>query len=107
MYLSFITIVNNYVQILFQLKGKVQKLKDKQFGSVPLYSPHTDNPPARIETVIKHYKSYSLTRAYSGETFYWGLVPQAGDTITFWLTPPVPLKGIRMVSGNAEHPSDR
>eukprot|EP00095_Tigriopus_kingsejongensis_P003848 snap_masked-scaffold20_size707684-processed-gene-3.2 protein:Tk03848 transcript:snap_masked-scaffold20_size707684-processed-gene-3.2-mRNA-1 annotation:"alpha- -mannosyl-glycoprotein 4-beta-n-acetylglucosaminyltransferase b" len=88
------------------LKGKVQKLKDKQFGKISMFVPHF-NPPARIETVIKHYKSYSITRAYHGETFYWGLVPQAGDTITFYLMPPTPLAGYKFVSGNAEHPSDR
>ena len=61
-----------------------------------MFVPHR-NPPARIETIIKHYKAYSLTRAYSGETFYWGLVPQAGDTITWNLTPPVPLEGFRYI----------
>ena len=80
------------------MKGKVQKLKDKQFGKIPMFVPHR-NPPARIETIIKHYKAYSLMRAYSGETFYWGLVPQAGDTITWNLTPPVPLEGFRLVWG--------
>ena len=28
------------------------------------------------ESPIKHYKHYSITRAYQGETFFWGLVPQ-------------------------------
>ena len=88
------------------LKGKVQKLKDKQFGKVQLFKPHR-NPPAAIETSIKHYKRYSISRAYRGETFYWGLVPQAGDFITFTLTPPVPLEEIKFVSGNIEHPSDK
>ena len=81
-------------------------MKDKQFGKIPMFVPHL-NPQAQIETVIQHYKSYSLTRAYAGETFYWGLVPQAGDTITFHMNPPVELSGFKFVSGNAEHPSDR
>ncbi len=88
------------------LRGKVQKLKDKGFGKVNMYVPHR-NPPAKIDSAIKHYKSYSMTRAYNGETFYWGLVPQAGDSIVFQLTPPVKLTGFKLVSGNAEHPSDR
>ncbi|XP_040564592.1 alpha-1,3-mannosyl-glycoprotein 4-beta-N-acetylglucosaminyltransferase B isoform X2 [Lepeophtheirus salmonis] len=88
------------------LKGKVQKLKDKQFGKVPLFVPHK-NPPATIETNIKHYKHYSLSRAYRGETFFWGLVPQKGDKIEFILDPPIELDSLRFVSGNAEHPSDR
>ncbi|XP_059087037.1 alpha-1,3-mannosyl-glycoprotein 4-beta-N-acetylglucosaminyltransferase A-like [Tigriopus californicus] len=88
------------------LKGKVQKLKDKQFGKIAMFVPHF-NPPARVQTAIKHYKSYSITRAYQGETFYWGLVPQEGDTILFYLTPPTPLTEFKFISGNAEHPSDR
>jgi alpha-1,3-mannosylglycoprotein beta-1,4-N-acetylglucosaminyltransferase A/B len=88
------------------LKGKVQKLKDKQFGKVSLFAPHR-NPPATFETKIKHYKHYSITRAYKGETFYWGLVPQPGDYILFRLNPPCELSGYKFVSGNAEHPSDR
>ena len=77
------------------------------------------------ESPIKHYKHYSVARAYQGDTFFWGLVPQAGDAITisfevfslyiwgfplnwFWIfQPPVPLASYRFVSGNAEHPSDR
>ena len=88
------------------LKGKVQKLKDKQFGKVSLFRPHK-NPSATIETNIKHYKHYSISRAYRGETFYWGLVPEANDFITFTMNPPVRLASVRFVSGNVEHPSDR
>lgn len=88
------------------LKGKVQKLKDKQFGKVSLFTPHR-NPHAKLETKIKHYKQYSLTRAYKGETFYWGLVPQPGDYILFKFDPPIEVSGFKFVSGNAEHPSDR
>jgi len=88
------------------LKGKVQKLKDRQFGRVQLFVPHK-NPPVSLETPIKHYKHYSLARAYQGETFFWGLVPQAGDTVVFIFQPPVKLESFKFVSGNAEHPSDR
>lgn len=88
------------------LKGKVQKLKDKQFGKVALFRAHR-NPSAMIETNIKHYKHYSISRAYRGESFYWGLVPEANDFITFTMTPPVPLSGVKFVSGNVEHPSDK
>ena len=46
-----------------------------------LFVPHK-NPSASIESPIKHYKHHSLVRAYQGDTFFWGLVPQAGDAIT-------------------------
>ena len=84
---------------------KVQNLKDKSFGKVALFTPHK-NPAAAIETNIRHYKRYSISRAYRGESFYWGL-PQAGDFITMTLTPPVRLATIKFVSGNVEHPNDK
>ncbi|KAK7864644.1 hypothetical protein R5R35_012416 [Gryllus longicercus] len=88
------------------LKGKVQKLKDKQFGKVTLFFPHK-NPEARVESAIKHYKQYSLPKAYAGETFFWGLLPQPGDHLVFKFTNPTPLNRYFFRSGNAEHPSDR
>ncbi|XP_071446350.1 alpha-1,3-mannosyl-glycoprotein 4-beta-N-acetylglucosaminyltransferase B [Hetaerina americana] len=91
------------------LKGKVQKLKDRHFGKVPLFFPHaSENPPAAINGGrMKAYRRYTLARAYAGETFFWGLLPQPGDTLTFKFTPPVQLKRFLFRSGNAEHPSDR
>ena len=77
-----------------------------QFGKVALFTPHK-NPPAKAETNIKHYKQYSISKAYRGETFFWGLVPQNGDYIFFELTPPVELESVKFASGNVEHPSDR
>ncbi|XP_044731713.1 alpha-1,3-mannosyl-glycoprotein 4-beta-N-acetylglucosaminyltransferase A [Chrysoperla carnea] len=88
------------------LKGKVQKLKDKQFGKIPLFFPHV-NPEAEIESDIKHYKQYTLKRAYLGETFFWGLLPQVGDHLTFKFSSPIYIKRYLFRSGNAEHPSDR
>jgi hypothetical protein len=49
---------------------------------VALFTPHK-NPTAKADTNIKHYKHHSISRAYRGETFYWGLVPQSGDYILF------------------------
>ena len=65
------------------LKGKVQKLKDKQFGKIPAFYPHKTNPPAVVVTQISPYKTHSLARAYTGETFFWGLLPQTGDFMEF------------------------
>jgi len=88
------------------LKGKIQKLKDRQFGRVSLFKGHK-NPPAEIESPIKHYKHYSIERAYRGETFFWGLVPQQGDKIVFKFMPPLIIESFKLVTGNLEHPSDR
>lgn len=66
-------------------------LQDKQFGKVPLFFPHS-NPEAEVTSGIKHYKQYTLTRAYLGETFFWGLLPQPGDQLVFKFTTPIFIK---------------
>lgn len=90
------------------LKGKVQKLKDKQFGSkVPTFYAHPHNPPAQVKSNIAPYKNYQLKRAYKGETYFWGLLPQPGDFVQFIFDKPTVLKHYLFRSGNSEHPSDR
>lgn len=88
------------------LKGKVQKLKDKQFGKIPTFYPH-NNPSAVVKTGIQHYKTYTLQKAYTGESFFWGLMPQPGDLIEIKFKEPVLLKRYLFRSGNFEQPSDR
>lgn len=91
------------------LKGKVQKLKvhqkkkkiifvffvsfvqDKQFGKITLYYAH-ENPEAIVETQIKPYKQYTLQKAYKGESFFWGLLPQPGDHLKFKFSHPIFIK---------------
>ncbi|XP_071878766.1 alpha-1,3-mannosyl-glycoprotein 4-beta-N-acetylglucosaminyltransferase a isoform X1 [Bombus fervidus] len=88
------------------LKGKVQKLKDKQFGKITLYYAH-ENPEAIVETQIKPYKQYTLQKAYKGESFFWGLLPQPGDHLKFKFSHPIFIKRYLFRSGNPEHPSDK
>ncbi|XP_073974026.1 alpha-1,3-mannosyl-glycoprotein 4-beta-N-acetylglucosaminyltransferase a isoform X1 [Rhodnius prolixus] len=88
------------------LRGKVQKLKDKQFGKVRLFIPHA-NPEAVVVSEIKAYKQYTLKRAYNGESFFWGLLPQPGDHLLFKFITPLVIKRYIFRSGNLEHPSDR
>ena len=85
------------------LQGKKQELKDKSFG---MFVPH-QNPLASVRSSIRHYKSFSITRAYNGNTFFWGHMPQAADSVVFQLMPPVKLTGYKFVSGSKEHPSDK
>lgn len=73
------------------LKGKVQKLKDKQFGKITLYYAH-ENPDATVETRITPYKQYTLNKAYRGESFFWGLLPQPGDHLKFKFKHPIYVK---------------
>lgn len=73
------------------LRGKVQKLKDKQFGKIPSFYPHS-NPSAIVKSPINPYKSHTLNRAYLGETFFWGLLPQPGDLVEFTFIQPYNLR---------------
>jgi len=95
-----------HIGMVSSLNGKVQKLKDRQFGKLELFTRH-DNPDARVESTIKHYGRFSLEKAYRGKTYFWGLAPEAGDTVAFYFPTPINLKSYRFVSGNAEHPSDK
>jgi len=63
-------------------------LKDKDFGKGSMHRPHV-NPNAEVSTTMKIYDHYSLDRAYMGETFFWGLTPLQGDTVSFKFSPPI------------------
>lgn len=66
--------------------------QDKQFGKIQLFFPH-NNPKASVETMIKPYKTHTLQRAYRGESYFWGLLPQQGDKLLFNFDPPIIVKG--------------
>jgi alpha-1,3-mannosylglycoprotein beta-1,4-N-acetylglucosaminyltransferase A/B len=70
-----------HIGVHSSLKGKVQKLKEKDFGKAAMHKAHSDNPPAEVTTSLKTYQKYTVESAYKGETFFWGLLPQPGDWI--------------------------
>ncbi|KAG5675208.1 hypothetical protein PVAND_005132 [Polypedilum vanderplanki] len=96
-----------HIGMTSSLKGKVQKLKDRQFGKIPAFYPHKNNPLAQVRTQISSYKSYTLNKAYLGESFFWGLLPQSGDYLEFIFNQPTVIKKYLFRSGNHEHPSDK
>ncbi len=73
-----------HIGIHSSLKGKVQKLKDKQFGQIPEFIPHS-NPEAKVFTSIQAYKTYDLEKAYLGTSFFWGVSPKINDQVSFSL----------------------
>ncbi|OQR74436.1 hypothetical protein BIW11_09072, partial [Tropilaelaps mercedesae] len=89
------------------LKGKMQKLKDRQFGRVSLFVPHRDNVPGDVVTSMATYKQYTIKRAYLGDSLFWGVLPVAGDHITVTFHESTILERILFRSGDAEHPKDR
>uniref|UniRef100_V9KCP5 Alpha-1,3-mannosyl-glycoprotein 4-beta-N-acetylglucosaminyltransferase B n=1 Tax=Callorhinchus milii TaxID=7868 RepID=V9KCP5_CALMI len=88
------------------LAGKVQPLKDKDFGKQQLHRGHS-NPMAELNTSLKVYQQYNLAKAYQGENFFWAFVPEAGDFIQFKFFQPLKVERYVFRSGNVEHPGDK
>ncbi|KAL4822168.1 hypothetical protein H8958_000365 [Nasalis larvatus] len=115
------------------LAGKIQKLKDKDFGKQALRKEHV-NPPAEVSTSLKTYQHFTLEKAYLREDFFWAFTPAAGDFIRFRFFQPLRLErpGLSLLglgcctgalplqqltglpgcrfffrSGNIEHPEDK
>lgn len=86
-----------HIGVQSSLSGKVQKLKEKDFGKQPIHKPHLDNPPAKVSTSLKVYQKYTLENAYKGESFFWSLLPQAGDFVRFDFDPPIRLQGTTVI----------
>ncbi|KAK5605302.1 Alpha-1,3-mannosyl-glycoprotein 4-beta-N-acetylglucosaminyltransferase B [Crenichthys baileyi] len=70
------------------LAGKIQKLKDKDFGKQTLHKGHA-NPQAEVTTSLKTYQHFTLEKAYAGEDFFWAFTPVAGDFIRIRFFTPV------------------
>uniref|UniRef100_A0A8C5BUP1 Alpha-1,3-mannosyl-glycoprotein 4-beta-N-acetylglucosaminyltransferase B n=1 Tax=Gadus morhua TaxID=8049 RepID=A0A8C5BUP1_GADMO len=88
------------------LAGKIQKLKDKDFGKQTLHKGHA-NPLAEVTTSLKTYQHFTLEKAYLGEDFFWAFTPVAGDFIRMRFFTPVRIEKYFFRSGNIEHPGDK
>ncbi|XP_024918975.1 alpha-1,3-mannosyl-glycoprotein 4-beta-N-acetylglucosaminyltransferase B isoform X2 [Cynoglossus semilaevis] len=88
------------------LSGKVQHLKDKDFGTQVLYHPHS-NPAAELETSLKHYRGHSLDRAYRGQDFFWAQTPNQGDYVLIRFPKPLHVSRFLFRSGNIENSKDK
>lgn len=73
--------------------------KDKQYGKITTYYAH-NNPDASVETQITPYKQYTLGKAYRGESFFWGLLPQPGDYLKFKFVHPIFIKKYVLLNDN-------
>ena len=74
-----------HVGVQSSLKGKTQKLKDKDFGKHGLIAAH-DNPKAKLSTSLKTYMKYTLEGAYLGQNYFWSMAPAKNDFILLLLT---------------------
>ncbi|NXF21873.1 MGT4B acetylglucosaminyltransferase, partial [Rhodinocichla rosea] len=88
------------------LAGKIQNLKDKDFGKILLHKAH-NNPPAKVDTSLKIYQQYTLEKVYKGQDCFWALAPVAGDYIRFTFLNPLEVEKYLFRSGNMEHPGDK
>ncbi|EFO21313.2 UDP-GlcNAc:a-1,3-D-mannoside b-1,4-N-Acetylglucosaminyltransfe rase IV [Loa loa] len=88
------------------LAGKIQKLRERDFGKAQFYIPHRDNPPAKITTTLKTYMLFDIENAYTGSNYYWAFAPVAQDYILFDFYSAIALIGIVIRTGNPEHQDD-
>ncbi|XP_060783260.1 alpha-1,3-mannosyl-glycoprotein 4-beta-N-acetylglucosaminyltransferase B-like [Neoarius graeffei] len=95
-----------HVGVHSSLPGKIQNLKDKDFGKQVLYKAH-HNPPAMLSSSLMFYQGHSLDRAYQGEDFLWALTPSKGDYILIRFNTPQNVKRYRFRSGNIEANGDK
>lgn len=87
------------------LKGKTQRLKDKDFGKQVIIA--HNNPPAKLSTSLKTYMKYTLESAYLGQNFFWSMAPVANDFLLFEFKEPTLIYKYYIKSGNPEHPDDK
>ncbi|XP_078117113.1 alpha-1,3-mannosyl-glycoprotein 4-beta-N-acetylglucosaminyltransferase B isoform X2 [Sander vitreus] len=95
-----------HVGLHSSLPGKLQQLKDKDFGQQSLFEAHS-NPAAELSSSLKHYQQHSLKRAYRGQDFFWALTPSKGDYILFNFTQPIHISRYLFRSGNIETSRDK
>ncbi|XP_010217988.1 PREDICTED: glycosyltransferase 54 domain-containing protein [Tinamus guttatus] len=95
-----------HVGIHSSLSGKIQNLKDKDFGKNVLHKAHK-NPPATLDTSLKIFQQYTLEKVYEGRDCFWALAPVAGDYISFSFLKPLKVEKYLFRSGNMEHPGDK
>uniref|UniRef100_A0A673IPR3 Alpha-1,3-mannosyl-glycoprotein 4-beta-N-acetylglucosaminyltransferase B-like n=1 Tax=Sinocyclocheilus rhinocerous TaxID=307959 RepID=A0A673IPR3_9TELE len=95
-----------HVGLHSSLPGKIQNLKDKDFGNQVLFKGH-NNPLAELRSSLEKYLSHTLERAYNGVDFFWGLTPKRGDYILITFITPQAVKGYLFRSGNIETNGDR
>ncbi|CAM2700980.1 unnamed protein product [Rotaria socialis] len=97
-----------HIGIYSSLKGKIQKLKDRDFGkNVKLFKAHENPRVSSILSTLKDYDKHTIISCYEGQNFFWALQPKNDDTIEFKYDPPVILSKVYFKSGNPEHPGDK
>ncbi|XP_075994801.1 alpha-1,3-mannosyl-glycoprotein 4-beta-N-acetylglucosaminyltransferase B [Genypterus blacodes] len=95
-----------HVGLHSSLAGKLQHLKDKDFGQQSLFQAHI-NPAAELSSSLKHHQQHSLDRAYQGQDFFWAFSPKRGDYALFQFSEPIHVSGYLFRSGNIENGGDK
>ncbi|XP_068182114.1 alpha-1,3-mannosyl-glycoprotein 4-beta-N-acetylglucosaminyltransferase B-like [Antennarius striatus] len=95
-----------HVGLHSSLPGKIQNLKDKDFGKQALFQAR-NNPAAEVSSSLTHYQQHSLDRAYRGEDFFWALTPTQNDYVLFTFPKPLHISRYVFRSGNIETSGDQ
>ncbi|RNA07892.1 alpha-1-3-mannosyl-glyco 4-beta-N-acetylglucosaminyltransferase B, partial [Brachionus plicatilis] len=93
-----------HIGIHSSLKGKIQNLKDRNFGK--LFNNHR-NPGAKITTSLKVHRNFRIQSIYSGNHFFWSLEPSENDFILFEFNQPTAIKDYLVRTGNIQYPNDK
>ncbi|NWH99102.1 MGT4B acetylglucosaminyltransferase, partial [Tichodroma muraria] len=80
-----------HMGIYSSLAGKIQNLKDNDFGKNLLHKAH-NNPPAEVDTSLRIYQQYTLEKVYKGQDWFWASAPVAGDYIRFTFLNPLKIE---------------
>ncbi|VDM40687.1 unnamed protein product [Toxocara canis] len=97
-----------HVGVHSSLGGKVQKLREKNFGQSNTFNAHTDNPPAIVTTNLEQYIHFGVQELYDGHSLFWSSSsPVEGSFILIEFVVVTKVKGLLIRSGNAEHPDDK
>lgn len=96
-----------HIGVQSSLKGKVQKLKDKDFRFKMGKTVNYINPNAEVSTSLEVYKRYSFDKVYMGESFFWATQPKKGDAVNMKFIPPIVIDKYVFLSGAPEHPGDK
>lgn len=79
-----------HIGIYSSLKGKIQKLKDKDFGkNVKLFKSHENPRVSSITSTLKEYDRHSIQSCYAGQNFFWALQPKKDDLLEFKYQPAI------------------
>lgn len=96
------------------LSGKVQKLKDKDFGNVKSSHgkeshviAHKNPKASNLFTTLKVYEKHDLKSLYAGTNVFWAEQPSANDFVSVQFEQPQRLQSVAISSADEDNANDK